>query len=461
MSEKLRARGQSHVSENQQQYENASTPPGCASDEPVDPHIDDAISLYMDHDKAEPLPFFVTAWLRSSEADIYAIFKYFDLDNIGAFRVRGGDLTRPEMEIILAKFGLQEAQVNKFFDLCMLDDDDCITFPEFKKVMKNCNKELPVRLSERVYLMFEDPASCFLAQVISVVTVVLIFISTVAFVSESIPLLRAVPNGCLTDDSISCEPAMSEATVAVFANVEAVCVIAFTVDYVARLFASPWTREHVIGHASRGDANPVFHFSSDIHGDRKNAAIAIARNRGCGSCRLLRFILKPMNVIDFIAIFPFYAEMIVASGGGNGLLVLRLLRLGRVLRLLKLGKRNQGMIIFANAFSTASGVLGLLMFMIVLINILFGSLLYLAEGGVWHEPSDICNNQDCSIKFPDGAYLRQNYLGSELEESPYKSILHSSWAVMTTITTVGYGDLYPTSPQGEGWEELVRVGESW
>jgi potassium voltage-gated channel Shab-related subfamily B protein 2 len=93
-----------------------------------------------------------------------------------------------------------------------------------------------------------------------------------------------------------------------------------------------------------------------------------------------------MNLVDFIAIFPFYMELVVPSGGGDdGLLVLRLLRLGRVLRLLKLGKRNAGMIIFANAFITAGGVLGVLMFMVLLITILFGTLLHLTEGGDWYD----------------------------------------------------------------------------
>ena len=102
--------------------------------------------------------------------------------------------------------------------------------------------------------------------------------------------------------------------------------------------------------------------------------------------------------------------MAMASGSGDGLLVLRLLRLGRVLRLLKLGKRNAGMIIFANAFTAASSVLGLLMFMIVLITILFGSLLFLSEGGTWHEPSGDCDGSSCAILYPEGAYLRLNYL---------------------------------------------------
>jgi hypothetical protein len=40
-------------------------------------------------------------------------------------------------------------------------------------------------------------------------------------------------------------------------------------------------------------------------------------------------------------------------------------------------------------------------------------------------------------------------LGAQLEESPFRSILHSCWAVMTTITTVGYGDMFPTSTPGK------------
>jgi hypothetical protein len=315
--------------------------------------------------------------------------------------------------------------------------------------MDQCNKDMPIRFSERVYLVFEDPASCRVAQFVSLFTIVLIFISTVAFVLESCTFLRSPPNNC-AGELVSCEPIMPKTTKAVFASTEAFCVIGFTLDYVARLVTSPWTRQHVMGHASNSDGTPVFHFQSDIHGDRKKAAISQSIIDSWGSRRLMKFILKPMNMVDFIAIFPFYAEMFMSSSGGDGLLVLRLLRLGRVLRLLKLGKRNQGMIIFANAFATASSVLVLLMFMIGLITILFGSLLYLAEGGVWYEPGDICDYGElCSVIWPDGAYLRQNFLGTQLEESPYKSIVHSSWAVMTTITTVGYGDLYPTGAIGK------------
>eukprot|EP00971_Amphidinium_carterae_P242948 4823879-Amphidinium_carterae.1 len=52
-----------------------------------------------------------------------------------------------------------------------------------------------------------------------------------------------------------------------------------------------------------------------------------------------------------------------------------------------------------------------------------------------------------------GAYLRPDgsFYTDLLEESPFSSIIHSFWYVIVTITTVGYGDFYPTT----AWGKLV------
>lgn len=58
--------------------------------------------------------------------------------------------------------------------------------------------------------------------------------------------------------------------------------------------------------------------------------------------------------------------------------------------------------------------------------------------------------QNCSdAGFPEGVYLRADVTGLDLEVTPFQTIPHSFWWVMTTVTTVGYGDLYPTSVPGK------------
>lgn len=50
-------------------------------------------------------------------------------------------------------------------------------------------------------------------------------------------------------------------------------------------------------------------------------------------------------------------------------------------------------------------------------------------------------------------------LGGCLEDSPspYKSLLHTFWFTVTTITTVGYGDMSPTSPLGQAIFSFIMI----
>jgi hypothetical protein len=66
--------------------------------------------------------------------------------------------------------------------------------------------------------------------------------------------------------------------------------------------------------------------------------------------------------------------------------------------------------------------------------VVFGSLIYFAEGGEWDHTT--------------GLFMRETLDGGSFEVSPYKSIPGCFWWVVVTMTTVGYGDVSPTTSVG-------------
>merc|ERR1719191_2066848 len=80
---------------------------------------------------------------------------------------------------------------------------------------------------------------------------------------------------------------------------------------------------------------------------------------------------------------------------------------------------------------------------------LFGTLMWFTEAGNWYPPG---HQELLNLGITDrGAFLRDISLTTTplLDESPFASILHSFWFVIVTVTTVGYGDMYPTTGAGK------------
>lgn len=155
-----------------------------------------------------------------------------------------------------------------------------------------------------------------------------------------------------------------------------------------------------------------------------------------GFSKTLYYIRKPLNVIDLLAVLPFYLELILTSGASVS--VVRVLRLARVFRVFKMGKNSKGVKMLSDTLAASIAALSLLAFFVALGLVLFGAICYFVEGGTYTVTAD----------YPHGAYLRKDFFGVD-EISPFRSILTACYWAVITSTTVGYGDLVTESTEGK------------
>ena len=135
--------------------------------------------------------------------------------------------------------------------------------------------------------------------------------------------------------------------------------------------------------------------------------------------KVFKFVFSFYGLIDLAAILPFY----IASG--LDLRAVRVFRLLRLLRILKLLKYNQAISRFRRALVIAKEEL-------LLFGMIAGILLYLSAVGIYY--------------FENGAQPEQ-----------FKSVFHSLWWAVTTLTTVGYGDMYPITAGGRLFTFFVLI----
>jgi voltage-gated potassium channel len=128
--------------------------------------------------------------------------------------------------------------------------------------------------------------------------------------------------------------------------------------------------------------------------------------------RPLRYVRSAFGVIDLIAILPSYLAVIVP--GANALIDVRVLRLLRIFRLLKLGHYVHEFRALTQALAASRRKILVFLSFVMLVVLVMGTLMYVVEG-----PS----NGFTSI--PVGVY----------------------WAI-TTMTTVGFGDIAPHTDLG-------------
>ena len=337
------------------------------------------------------------------------------------------------------------------------DGDGLISWTEFKAVMDHRQDGRRLGMAERIFATFDDPSCSRTARYISMFIMGLIFVSSTVFIMDSMPAFRkqkwclkltdashkhyTADGGCHADAEPGPDP--------VFASIEAVCIICFSLEYIIRLCTA-----HAVRTTETSGGATVDILGNELEEEEGGSA----ELTGCG--RTSKFFWNTMNLIDFVAIIPWYLEKMVSNGPG-GLNVLRVLRLVRIFRIFKLGKYNEGMQMFARVVMNSFQAFYLLIFFFVLGIILFGAMIFFAEGGTWFGVGDMCPDLggkctevkpyciNCTDIMSEGTYLRMDVTGLGWEPTPFKSITTSFWWVVTTTTTVGYGDLYPTSVAGK------------
>lgn len=140
--------------------------------------------------------------------------------------------------------------------------------------------------------------------------------------------------------------------------------------------------------------------------------IVVASNRP-------KFIFSFFGMIDLLAIVPFYLSV------GVDLRVARAFRLLRLIRILKLARYSQAVQRFHLAFIIAKEEIFLFMFVAAI-------LLYLSGVGIY-------------------------YFENAAQPQAFASVFHSLWWAVATLTTVGYGDVYPITTGGKCFTFFVLI----
>eukprot|EP01043_Picozoa_sp_COSAG02_P011693 COSAG02_NODE_435_length_22393_cov_18.805643_13_plen_492_part_00 len=153
--------------------------------------------------------------------------------------------------------------------------------------------------------------------------------------------------------------------------------------------------------------------------------------------RFLPYFSAPMNIVDIVAILPFYMELLLQAGGSFG--VIRVLRLARVFRVLKVGTMSENLSLVAEGLSRSLSGLTVLIYLMALFVVISSATMHMLE---W-------DPVECVKEMPNET-ISPCTVG-------FDTIPDSIWFVVVTMTSVGYGDYSPNGDAGKFAASTIMV----
>ncbi len=134
-----------------------------------------------------------------------------------------------------------------------------------------------------------------------------------------------------------------------------------------------------------------------------------------------KYISSFFGIIDLLSILPQYLSFFFVGGGS--LVALRALRLLRVFRILKLTRFIGESNFLIRSLQASRAKIGVFLFTVFVLSIIFGTIMYLVEGG----------------------------------QNGFTSIPESIYWTIVTLTTVGYGDIFPGTTIGKFIASIIMI----